>query len=308
MVAIATLAIVGGFAPAAHADPSVSELTKQIDKASNQLQTVVESYNEMRIALQKTSTQEKQLAASLGPAKASLQTAQVQLQEVAARSYMQGKVGPMSALLSSTNDVMDRMSLLEQLSYSRQRDIQSYTELFQTYSQRQAALKAAQAKQAAQVTALAARKTKIEADIRKLRQMRTAAYGTPTETVKKYTGSVPAISGSAGVAVRFAYAQIGKSYSFGADGPNSYDCSGLTMASWAAAGKSLPHSARQQYGVTTRISRSQLAPGDLVFYNYLGHVGIYVGGGYIIDAPTYGKPVDKRPIDRGMPIDGYGRV
>ena len=106
----------------------------------------------------------------------------------------------------------------------------------------------------------------------------------------------------------FAYNQIGDSYVFGADGPNSWDCSGLTMGAWGAAGFSLPHNARAQWGQVAHISRSDLKPGDLVFYNSLAHVGIYVGGDMIIDAPRQGEPVDKRSINRGMPIYGYGRV
>ncbi|MDT5033929.1 MAG: peptidoglycan DL-endopeptidase CwlO, partial [Actinoplanes sp.] len=74
-----------------------------------------------------------------------------------------------------------------------------------------------------------------------------------------------------------------------------------------AAGKSLPHYVPDQYNATVRISRSILAPGDLVFYRGLGHVGIYVGGGQIIDAPHTGSYVHKRSINIMTPY-GYGRV
>jgi cell wall-associated NlpC family hydrolase len=80
------------------------------------------------------------------------------------------------------------------------------------------------------------------------------------------------------------------------------------MAAWASAGKSLPHNAAAQWGQVAHISRSALEPGDLVFYNSLAHVGIYVGNSKIIDAPREGEPVDERSINRGMPIYGYGRV
>jgi len=127
------------------------------------------------------------------------------------------------------------------------------------------------------------------------------------ETGGKYTGKIPSISGKAGVAVTFAYNQIGKPYLFGADGPGSFDCSGLTSAAWAAAGKSLTHQTKSQWAETTRISRDQLQPGDLVFYRSLGHVALYVGGGQIIDAPHSGTVVKKRTMDIMTPY-GYGRV
>jgi peptidoglycan DL-endopeptidase CwlO len=98
------------------------------------------------------------------------------------------------------------------------------------------------------------------------------------------TSSVPA-SGRAAVAVHFAMAQIGKPYVYGAAGPSSYDCSGLTMAAWGAAGVGLPHSSSAQYGSGTHISESQLQPGDLVFYySPISHVGMYIGNGMIVNA------------------------
>ncbi|MGC8479941.1 MAG: NlpC/P60 family protein [Acidimicrobiales bacterium] len=109
-----------------------------------------------------------------------------------------------------------------------------------------------------------------------------------------------------------AYAQLGKPYQFGAAGPNAFDCSGLVMYSYASAGISLTHNAAAQYDETSRISQSQLQPGDLVFYapggNGIDHDAIYVGGGRVLEADTYGIPVE---IDSmyfvGNPV-GYGRV
>ncbi|WP_173745304.1 NlpC/P60 family protein [Actinoplanes sp. TFC3] len=307
VVAALAIAITGSVAPAAHAAPSSSELTKKIQKASDQLEDVVESYNKMTINLNKTKADEKKLAESLGPAREALAAAGSQMKVIAASAYKTGKVGPMSALLQGNEGLMDRMSILEQMSRTRQRDIDTYTETTQTYEQRQAALKTTQDKQAAEVKELAARKKKIEGDLKDLYAMRKEAYGRETEKPAKYTGSVPSIAGSAGKAVSFAYGAIGLMYEYGSGGPNTYDCSGLTSAAWAAAGKSLPHNAAAQYSATKRVSRGALQPGDLVFYRSLGHVGIYVGGGMIIDASHAGAPVKKRSIDI-MPPYGYGRV
>ncbi len=104
-------------------------------------------------------------------------------------------------------------------------------------------------------------------------------------------------SGRGGSAVAFAQAQVGKSYVFGAAGPDAFDCSGLTMAAWASAGVSLPHSAAAQYGVTSRVDSGSLIPGDLVFfYSPISHVGMYVGGGMIVHASNPGTGVVMEPL------------
>jgi cell wall-associated NlpC family hydrolase len=92
-------------------------------------------------------------------------------------------------------------------------------------------------------------------------------------------------SGRAAIAVHYAMAQIGKPYVYGAAGPDSFDCSGLTMAAWGAAGVGLPHSSSAQYSSGAHISASQLQPGDLVFYYQpISHVGMYIGNGMIVNA------------------------
>jgi peptidoglycan DL-endopeptidase CwlO len=104
------------------------------------------------------------------------------------------------------------------------------------------------------------------------------------DSTRVSTADVP-VSGRAAAAVHFAMAQIGKPYVYGAAGPSAYDCSGLTMAAWAAAGVGLPHSSSAQYSSGTHISASQLQPGDLVFYySPISHVGMYIGNGMIVNA------------------------
>jgi peptidoglycan DL-endopeptidase CwlO len=93
-------------------------------------------------------------------------------------------------------------------------------------------------------------------------------------------------------AVAAAQAELGKPYQWGAAGPDSFDCSGLTMWSWAKAGVSMPHLAQAQYAMTRPVAIADLLPGDLVFYgtpSNVHHVGIYVGGGTMIDAPETGE-------------------
>ncbi|MDX2849984.1 NlpC/P60 family protein [Actinacidiphila glaucinigra] len=126
------------------------------------------------------------------------------------------------------------------------------------------------------------------------------------------SGSTAPASGTyaakAAKAIEFARAQLGKPYVYGATGPNSYDCSGLTQAAWGAAGVSIPRVTYDQVDFGSRVSADQLQPGDLVFfYSDITHVGLYIGGGQMIHAPHTGSVVKIAPITE-MPIYGYARM
>lgn len=109
----------------------------------------------------------------------------------------------------------------------------------------------------------------------------------------------PPARSSAAKAVETARAQLGKPYEWGASGPGSFDCSGLTMYAWNAAGVKLPHSSRAQYSSLPHVARSDLQPGDLVFFGSpIHHVGIYEGGGIMINAPETGETVRRDSIGR----------
>ncbi|MFD5621715.1 NlpC/P60 family protein [Streptomyces yangpuensis] len=117
----------------------------------------------------------------------------------------------------------------------------------------------------------------------------------------------PADGSRAARAVAFAHGAIGKPYVWGATGPGSFDCSGLTQAAWRSAGVSLPRTTYTQINAGRRVSRDQLAPGDLVFfYSGITHVGLYVGNGQMIHAPRPGSTVRLAPID-SMPWAGASR-
>lgn len=120
----------------------------------------------------------------------------------------------------------------------------------------------------------------------------TGTSGTPA------TGS--GSSAKAAKALAFARAQVGKPYVWGATGPGSYDCSGLTQAAWKAAGVPLPRTTYDQVNAGTTVSLSAIEPGDLVFfYDDVSHVGLYVGGGMMIHAPKPGAYVRKESIFYG---------
>jgi cell wall-associated NlpC family hydrolase len=137
----------------------------------------------------------------------------------------------------------------------------------------------------------------------------TASSGSSTGSS---SGSTAPASGTyaakAAKAIEFARAQLGKPYVYGATGPNSYDCSGLTQAAWGAAGVSIPRTTYDQVDFGSRVTADQLQPGDLVFfYSDVTHVGLYIGGGQMIHAPHTGTVVKIAPITE-MPIYGYARM
>ncbi len=129
------------------------------------------------------------------------------------------------------------------------------------------------------------------------------------EKARKAEEAAAAEQAPADEAVDVALDQLGKPYQWGGNGPNSFDCSGLTRYAWAAAGVDLPRTSSAQYSATTRISRSELRPGDLVFYHSpISHVAMYIGDGKVVEAPNSGNNVRIR--EDGLTrngVVGYGR-
>ncbi|MEU1184355.1 NlpC/P60 family protein [Streptomyces sp. NPDC005820] len=130
----------------------------------------------------------------------------------------------------------------------------------------------------------------------------------PLQAPSPGTATVSAPDSRAAAAVSFAYSKLGSPYVWGATGPNAFDCSGLVLAAYRSAGVSLPRTTYAQIGVGQRVPRSQLRPGDLVFfYSGITHVGLYIGDGRMIHAPNPSAPVRIAPIDE-MPFAGATRV
>jgi peptidoglycan DL-endopeptidase CwlO len=293
----------------ASAAPS-ADLQRQIDEASTNLEKIVEQYNKVTDDLKATQAAQTTLAGQLGPLQEKVDAAYASVGDLAAKVYKGAPMGTVVALLEAGSPaaLVDQLSTLDQIGRQRRNEIDGYEKAKAQYDGQKKQLDDAFATQTALQQQLAAQKVKIDKDLQSLYALRTRAFGSPTDAPgKSYSGPIPSVPGSAGVAVRYAYGAIGKPYSWGADGPNGYDCSGLTMAAWRAAGHSLPHNAASQWGVTAHIPRSQLQPGDLVFYAGLGHVGIYVGGNQIIHAPHPGTNVQLASVDV-MPPYGFGRV
>jgi cell wall-associated NlpC family hydrolase len=118
-----------------------------------------------------------------------------------------------------------------------------------------------------------------------------------------FTGSTKGLK-----ALAYAKAQIGEPYIRNGDGPYGFDCSGLTLKAWAAAGvKGMPHSARQQYSKYKKVSKGNLRKGDLVFfYSPIRHVGLYAGNGKVLHASNPSKPIGYLPM-KYMPYAGAVR-
>lgn len=138
-----------------------------------------------------------------------------------------------------------------------------------------------------------------------LQALRFAVAGTaPTDVPQPSGASMPSpasvpsgssATGKAQIAISYAEAQVGKPYKFGTAGPDTFDCSGLVMRAWGAAGISLPHYTGAMILLGTKIAKTALQPGDLVFPDY-HHVQLYVGDGQICEAADVGIPVRVVPM------------
>ncbi|GAB3964127.1 C40 family peptidase [Plantactinospora veratri] len=286
----------------------VTDPAERIASAAEQLEIVVEQYNDLREALRETRANSAAIHAEMGPLERAIETHRTEASMIAARAYRTGDahaLGMLGTLLGATTreNLVDPLLLLDRLSREQHRVIAALTEAHDRLAEARRGVEALAARQRGQERQLAARKLAIETELARL-----ARLPDPDEPP---AGAVPRlpepVTGAAGKAVRFAYAQLGKPYRWAGDGPDGYDCSGLTSAAWAAAGVRLPHNAARQYRAVTRISRAARQAGDLVFYyRDLHHVAIYVGGGKIIHAPRTGTRIRIDRVDY-QPIAGYGR-
>ncbi|WP_432832032.1 NlpC/P60 family protein [Dactylosporangium sp. CA-092794] len=298
--------IVLGAPSAGYADPA-ADRQRQLATAWQELEGVIERYNAVRDDLRVTDARLAQVNSRLGPMQAQVDAAQRDTDDTAAALYRSGAVGSTAVLIaaSSPEAWMDQLALLDQISRRRAKALRALKAAQDALQSEKTELSEWYGKQQAQRAELGQRKAVIEAQVRRL--------GGGTQTARAPSGAlhdgwVPVFTDdAAGRAVRFAYSQLGKVYQWGADGPNSFDCSGLTMAAWKAAGVVLPHNAARQKQTVRPIRRDELRPGDLVFYyKDVSHVGIYIGDGRVIEAPRAGERVSMRLLDYA-PIAGYGR-
>jgi cell wall-associated NlpC family hydrolase len=301
-------------ATAATASPSASDLQQQIDQKGKDLDGVIEQYNQLAVTLDKTRAQAAQVATQLAPLADQVKAAGDVVNALAVKQYEGAGVSGFSALLTagSPDALIDRLNTLDALSRNQQRDIATLTAADKSLRDQKTRLDNLVAQQTDQQNQLAARKTNIEAQLTSLKQQQAQVPATSSSSASSGgTASVSAptnLTGRGAKVVAYAYAQLGKPYVFAAAGPDTFDCSGLALAAWATVGVHLSHSSYTQMdSETTPIARSQLQPGDLVFFYGGEHVGIYIGGNNIIHAPQPGEVVKISDIDWMQGYTASGR-
>lgn len=319
VIPIALLAIFAVlFASPAYAAPSPSpstpgQIEDEIDAKWNQLEPIIEKYNAIHDQLVAGQAKVAQLQAQIQPLKIQVDLALSRIGGLSAELYQLGPAANLNAVLNSSDPTtfVEQLSVLDEIANAQTDNISDAVQLKNEYDQQEAPIDAQVAQLKQQSDALNAQAADIQKQIDALQKLRLTAYGSGNGTGNLRPVACPqSYDGSPGAkAAQFACSQIGKKYVWGAAGPSSYDCSGLTMAAWKSVGVSLPHNAYQQKQVTTRITKDQLKPGDLIFmYSDVHHVVIYVGNGWDVAAPTYGEPVQmQKPFDTPSRINSYGR-
>jgi cell wall-associated NlpC family hydrolase len=296
---------------AVRADPSISQLEREIDATWNKIEPLLEQHNDTKAKLAAERKKVQGLSKQLDPLQHRLSMSMERVGEFASYLYQGGNASELNSVLSSASptDFSDQLILLDQFSRMQR---ESLAQVIAARDALQAKKKPIDDKIAALDAAekdLAAQAKKYDAQIDALQKQVSKLYAStgglgnlrPSPCPYTYPG------GKAGIAIKFACAQIGKSYVWGTAGPSTFDCSGLTMAAWGKAGISLPHNARAQWSSVQHVSRANLRIGDLVFYySDIHHVAMYAGGGYIVHASMAGVPIRMRLIDAAS-IYGYGR-
>ncbi|MFS2292017.1 MAG: NlpC/P60 family protein [Actinomadura sp.] len=292
--------------PPAHADPepSTGELRSRAFKLADDLEKLTEQYNGLKVKLSQSERAAKVAADNAERQQRSLKIVQEKVSALAATSYMQGGTDPAVSFVAS----QDPQAVLDQaatLSYFAKRDSTKVLGLMQAMQAAERARKSAEAR-AKQVKQL---RTQLEEQRKKVTEAYEKVRGQlvkrdPTQLVK-----LPVVGeGKAAQALRAAMTKIGRPYVWGAAGPDSFDCSGLTMWAYKQVGINLPHYTGAQWNAGTRVPQDQLQPGDLVFfYSDLHHVGMYVGNGKMLHAPRTGDVVKIAPM-AGRPYAGAVRV
>ena len=297
----------------AGADPtSPAEVEKRIREAWAKAEPLIEEYNGVHDQYKKNKAKQAELQKKIEPLERQLELSQLRVGAIAAQVYKGGQADAFNAVVSSGSPDMlaDRLSYLDQMAREQERQLAGVTELKTQYDQQKAPIDQLVATLAEQDADLAKKKKDIEAQITNLQKLRRQAYGSSGAVGSVRPWPCPATyEPTNGYKVAsFACRQAGKPYVWAADGPSSYDCSGLTLAAWKQVGVYLPHQSRAQRASIPYVSRANLRLGDLVFYyNPIHHVAVYVGDGKIMHASTFGEPVRMARLEDSGPIHSFGR-
>ena len=297
----------------ANATPSPSSIEKQIDEQWNKLEPVIEQYNDVHNKLLKNQAQLKKIDKRLAPLELEVDLAMSQVGTMAGQAYMQGSPNAVKAMVvsGSPTGLTEKLTFLDQISRHQRESIAGVAKLRDKLAGDKRDLATLTQAIAAKDKALAKQKKDIQKKVDQLQKLRIRAYGASGVADGAFkTGPCPVdyTDDKGGRAAQKACDLIGKPYIFGAEGPGGYDCSGLTKVAWAVVGVHLEHFTGDQINAGRAVSRSQLQPGDLIFYGSpVHHVGIYVGGNTMVHAPHTGDHVRMASIDRSGAITGIRR-
>ena len=311
----------------ANAAPNLIEVQGRVRDLQEQATTAAEGAQEAKVTLaklNKTLVTVQQEASQQG---ASVTAMNKLIGAIAADQYKSGPLSKSLELLFSSDPslYLSTAGSLEAVTRKKSADLKKFSVATQrlnatslTVADKLSLVKAAEAKFRKQLAIANSKLDEAEALLAKLtaaERERLAKLNDDEENADQQrsladAGKYGSVSGRGGAAIKYALAQIGDRYIFGADGLTTWDCSGLTMRAFGAAGVSLPHSSRAQYKYGKAISRKELQPGDLVFFGKpISHVAIYLGGNRMLHAPRKGSRVKIAEFDLGRkPYIGARRL
>src|SRR5271165_287755 len=327
-VAIATgLIAVGGlsvFAAGAGAapQPTVDQVQARINQLTSQFDSVSEQLDQASQQLSAAQSKLSQVRVRLSHADAQFQATQANVAQTAAAAFEDTGATSVAGVLTSGDPsvVLQQGSLLMELSGSQNAETrQLLTDASQLAGVEQemqrteagiASLKSQLAAHKNSLSKLIATENATLASLTVPQQQAVVSNSigaNGSSTPQQYTGPT---STQAEKAVAFVYDQLGCPYVYGGTGPchMGFDCSGLAQAAWASAGVQLPRDSYEQWAALPHVPVNSIEPGDLLIYNGEGHVAIYVGGGYIIDAPETGEDVEKIPMSTPWYADSLDGV
>ena len=309
LAVMAGLAAYGGIAGAAP-QPTVGQVQARINQLTSQFDRVSVQLDQASQQLSAAQSKLSQVRVHLNHADAQFQAAEASVAQAAAAEFEDSGATSVAGVLTAGDPsvVLQQGSLLMEMSGQRTAQTQQLLAdagqlagVEQQMQRTEDGISSLKSQLTAQKNSLGHLLTTEKATLASLtvpqqQAVASNSIGASGTTTASYTGPT---STQAEKAVAFAYAQLGKPYQWGATGPNSYDCSGLAQAAWAAAGVAIPRDTYEQWAALPHISSSAIQPGDLLYYDGVGHVAIYVGNGYMIDAPQTGMDVEKIPMDTG---------
>ena len=294
--------------PVTSKQAQAQDVLAQIQSIDASLEKVVEAYNASQIKLDAIKEEQRVNEHRLEIARTNFKQSQIFLQQRLVALYTSEDQSTLEILLgaSSLDDLLDRVDTVNRVSEQDTRIIGEVKHFRTEIKQREAELERARNEQERVVAEQAAKKASIESqlaarqrllssiksEIEQLKRQEAAQQArlvNQAETRLSGGGGNPA--GHAGGVVGIAMNYLGVPYVWGGASPSGFDCSGFTMYVYAQVGISLPHNAAMQYGMGSAVGREFLQPGNLVFFNGLGHVGLYIGGGQFIHAPHTGDVV-----------------